>query len=250
VKHVKEGSRQLGQKDYVAALAEFSAAELAGRESLRLRPADPLRYKNLRNVYSWIDTTQEKLSNANEKMALLSTVLYVAEIEALLTPDNSSTEVNDALQAARTKFGMYLFDKNQLGLALAMVQEEIAESERLVEKDQRNATYLYKLGNAECGLGMVRRERQKEAGWEEAIRSGLIHVQKAAEINSKGPEYLNEVGDWRIYLGKELDADGRKEEALAEYRLALSAYQTVARRFPGNKKAEEAIHNITEHGVQ
>jgi hypothetical protein len=53
----------------------------------------------------------------------------------------------------------------------------------------------------------------KKAGWEEAIQSGLIHIQKAAEIDRKNPEYPKELEMWRTYLAQELEADGRKESA-------------------------------------
>jgi hypothetical protein len=83
-----------------------------------------------------------------------------------------------------------------------------------------------------------------------AIRSGLIQTQKAAEIDTKKADYLSEVGSWRKYLGDELMKDGHKEEALREYRLALTAYQAAAKRFPGDKGAEAAILEINGLGVQ
>jgi len=104
-----------------------------------------------------------------------------------------------------------------------MVQEEIAAAERLVQEDKQNANYLRSLGNAKCGLGLVRRDGKKP-GWEEAIRSGLIETQRAALIETKKPDYLNEVGEWRSYLGEQFEADYDKDQALKEYRLALKAY--------------------------
>ena len=97
---------------------------------------------------------------------------------------------------------------------------------------------------------MLRRKHQKGPGWEEAIRSGLIQEQKAVEIDSGNADYLNDVAHWREYLAGELKADGRKEEALAEYQLALKTYQEAVKRFPGNETAEKRIQGLAGQGIQ
>lgn len=124
------------------------------------------------------------------------------------------------------------------------------QAERLVQEGKQNAAYLRWLGNAKCGLGMVRRDREKETGWEEAIRSGLIHIQKAAEIDTKSADYLNEVGSWRKYLAEQLKADGLKDEALAEYRLALNAYRKAKALSPKDDEAAKAIRELSQLGIE
>ncbi|MGH8605521.1 MAG: hypothetical protein ACREXR_22840, partial [Gammaproteobacteria bacterium] len=249
VERMNEGSKLFNGGDYTAALLKFNAAELAMREYIRLRPTDVSGYDNLGNIYHWIQLTQEKLGDAKERGAALNASMHAAHIAALLAPDDSRPKSNTALLGARQRFGLFLYNNNRLDEALAMVQEEVVVAEGLVQVDPKNPAYLWGLGNANCGLGMVRRDLKK-AGWEEAIRSGLIHIQKAAEIDKKNPEYPKEVGTWRQYLAEHFDADGRKEEASAEYRLALKAHQEAARRAPGDEEVKKAIRDLVEHRIR
>jgi tetratricopeptide (TPR) repeat protein len=248
--HNLEGNKLYEQKRFAAALREYDAAESAGRKYVSLRPANSKGYDNLRVVYQSINYSQEKLGNAKERAIALNAAMQVAQIAALLAREDAQTTANARLLEARHQFGAFLYDNNRLDDALAMVQEEIAVADSLVDENKQNAFYLWRLGNAQCGLGMLRRKHQNGPGWEEAIRSGLIQEQKAVEIDSGNADYLNEVAHWREYLAGELKGDGRKEEALAEYQLALKTYQETVKRFPGNETAEKGIQELAGQGIQ
>jgi tetratricopeptide (TPR) repeat protein len=84
------------------------------------------------------------------------------------------------------------------------------------------------------------------AGWEEAIRSGLIHIQKAVEIDRKNFVNWKELGMQRKYLFEELAKDGLNEKAAAEYRLALEAYQKAASLKPTDGDVQAAIRELSE----
>jgi hypothetical protein len=244
-KHVNEGAKIFHQGSYREALTEFDAAEPPAREYIALRPGDYVGYENLRNLYDWVQLTQEKLGT-KERLAPLKAQMNAAQIAALLAPEALQTKANKNLLDARQGLDMFVFDNKTLGDASVMVQEEIAVADRLLLQDKRNADYLWRLGNADCGLGMVRRENHNEPGWEEAIRSGLIQFQKAADIDAKGTHSLIQLGYWRKYLGDQLEADGRKAESLVEYQLSLKAYQAAAARKPVDEDAQTAQTEIGE----
>jgi tetratricopeptide (TPR) repeat protein len=159
------------------------------------------------------------------------------------------------LLEARLQIGIFLNDNSRFDEALAMVEEQVVIAEKLVHgaqkkpHDVRYAKYLGHLGNAKCGLGMVRRNLGR-GGWEEAIRSGLIHIQKAVEIDRQNPDYLNELGSWRIYIAKQFADEGAKDKASMEEGLALKAYQKAATVDPNNKVAEQAMRELAERGVR
>lgn len=249
VAHVNEGAKLFARGDYTEALREFNAAESSMRKYLRLRPTGFGGYDSLRNIYDWIQSTQEKLGNTQERTAPLTASMHAAHIAALLAPKDSQTSTNTALLGARLKLGIFLHENNRLEEALAMAQEVVVVAERLVQEGKQDAGYLGSLGNANCGLGMVRRGLKK-AGWEEAIRSGLIHIQKAAEIDKKTSSYPKAVGEWRKYLAEQLDADGRKAVASVERDSALKAYREAARRAPGDEEVKKAIRDLVEHGIR
>ncbi len=96
---------------------------------------------------------------------------------------------------------------------------------------------------------MVRR-RLRNAGWEEAIRSGLISIQRAAAIDGKNSDYPKEVGSWRKYLSVQLEGDGRKKEALREHDLALEAYRRAECISADDKEVKEAIRELSERVSQ
>jgi hypothetical protein len=118
--------------------------------------------------------------------------MHAAQIAAWLAPEGLQIKMNATLLAARNWLNLFLIENRPLDEALAMIQEQVVVAEVLVQGDMQNATYLQRLGNAKCGLGMIQRDLKK-AGWEEAIRSGLIHIQKAVKIEARNHDYPKEV---------------------------------------------------------
>jgi tetratricopeptide (TPR) repeat protein len=241
--HVNEGAKLFKGRDYALALREFSTAESAMREYINLRPAASGGYGNLRNIYSWIQLTLKELGKSEEGRMALKASMQAAQIAFLLAPEER--EVANKLLEARHDLGVFLRNNSRFSEALAMVQEEVVVAEDLVRGAAQNPHYLWRLGNARCGLGMVGRDLKK-AGWVEAIRSGLIGIQKAAEIDQKNSDYPKEVGSWRKYLIEQLEADGFKDEASLEYDLALEAYRKAERISPGDTEVKEAIRELSE----
>jgi tetratricopeptide (TPR) repeat protein len=249
---VNEGAKLFNGGDHPAALRQFAVAESAALEYIRVLPTDFRGYDALRNVYDWIQTTQDKLSDTKETAIALSSSMHAAQIATLLVPQSQRAEklkMDTSLAQARKKLGIFLYDNGRFEEALAVVQEEVVVAERLVQNDPQNPAYLNSLGNAKCGLGMVRRYLKK-AGWEETIRSGLVQIQKAAKIDTKNPEYWKEVGSWRKYLAEELNNDLEKEKASLEYRVALEMYNNAARISPGDKGVQEALRELADRGVR
>ncbi len=142
--HVNTGARLFRGDDHPGALQEFRASESAMREYIRLRPADVKGYDNLRNVYDWIQVAQEKLRGVTERNAALNAMLHAAQIAAWLTPEGSPKrfEMGAKLQKARQSFGIFLDDNERYVDALAMVQEEVAVAQSLLQDDPHNTMYL------------------------------------------------------------------------------------------------------------
>jgi len=248
-KHVVEGAKLFKSNDYAAALREFNNAESAMREYIQLIPTDFRGYDKLRNIYSWLQLMQEKLRNAKEYTVALRASMQAAQIAVLLAPKDSKININTELQDARHQLSIDLIDNKLLEEALAMLQVEVADSEGLVQEDSKNAINLWRLGDAKCGIGMIRR-KLKMAGWEEAIRSGLIHIQKSAAIDSKNKSYLTALGFWRKNLAGELEVDGLKEKAAAEYHLALKSYQKAVILDPKDAEVKNDIRELAKLGYR
>jgi tetratricopeptide (TPR) repeat protein len=247
---VNEGATLSAAGDHAAALGKFKEAEAAARERVRLQPSAFGGYADLRNVYDWIQLMESELHRDEKRAAALNAGMQAAQVAALLAPEESTVAAGADLAKLRVTFGRFLYDGGRLEEALAIVQAQVVVGEDVgVPGAWQDARHLWSLGNAKCGLGMVSRDL-KRAGWEEAVRSGLIHIQRAAEIDKRNPEYPKEVGSWRKYLADQLEADGRPERAAPEYRLALDAYRRAIGIAPADQDAREAIRQLTERGVR
>ena len=242
---VNQGAKLFKAENYAAALHEFNAAEAAMREYIGLKPTAFKGYDNLRNINDWIQLTQEKLGNLKDAAAARNVTADMASLSTLLYPEHDAQPVDDNLRLARRRVGQSYYNSKRFEEALTSVQQEIAAAETIVKKDPQNAQHLSDLSNAHFGQGMVRRDGDK-AGWEEAIRIGIAYMEKAADVDKKHPQYLNELGMYRKYLADEFEADSLNEKALVEYRLAVKAYKEAVRRSPRDETALKGIEDLAK----
>lgn len=248
-----EGIHLFNGKHYADALDKFKAAESSMRKYINLWPTNSGRYDSLRDIYNRIQMTYEKLGNVEARGAALLASMRAAQIAWFLESEaeNPADELAENLRIAQQQLGIFLNDNGRFEEALAIVQEEISVATSTVLKNPGQAESQWSLGNAKFGLSMVRsNSAQHKEGWEEAIRSGLIDVQKAADIDRNNPRYQNELGMMHKYLADELVADRLNEEAETEYRLALKAYQQAAKLSPGDETASIGIRELDELGVR
>jgi tetratricopeptide (TPR) repeat protein len=247
--HVAAGSKLLGAEraDYPAATREFTAAETALREAARRRPASYGTYDELRNVYDWLQRTEGRLGRKEERFESLSAAMHAAQIAAWLAPESAQSAMNNRLLEARNVFAQALIaenDRKSNEAALGLMQEAVVVAESLVQREPGNPDYRFSLADAKCGLGMVRR-RLDSAGWESAIRSGLIDADKAATLAPDRATFRAKEASWRRYLGEELAKnEGDRERAGAELALALQAYEEAARLDPRNAEAQAGIREV------
>ncbi len=249
-----EQGRELFKKgDHAAALLEFKAAEIAMREYISFKPVDYRGYDSLRYVYGWIRSTQEKLGHAKEARETIRLMVDMARIAFLLSSQKDASSSNEKLREAQQGRGIALYNspdfKDHVDETLATVQEEIVSAEEPLRINPNNASSLKNLGNAYYGQSLVSREAQKD-GWEEAIRIGIVSLQRAATIDEKTPQYHKELAGMHKYLADTLDADGEKEKALPEYGLALKAYKQAARLSPEDKEIKDAIQDLKAIGFR
>jgi|CXWL01.1.fsa_nt_gi tetratricopeptide (TPR) repeat protein len=242
---VNQGAKLFKEENYAAALREFNTAEATMQEYLSLQPTASEGYDSLRNVQDWIQQTQEKLGNSKEAHAALNVMADMASIATLLHPAPDY----DSLALAKRKIAQLYYNSNRLDEALADVSQEIAVREIIVQKDQKNAQHLHDLSNTHFGQGLVRRAAGKPA-WEEAIRIGIAYIEHTSNIDKKNPQHLSQLGAYRQYLAGEFDAEGLKEKALTEYRLALRAYQQAAKLSRSDDTARKGILELEELGIR
>ncbi|HET8774039.1 MAG TPA: hypothetical protein VFP80_09620, partial [Thermoanaerobaculia bacterium] len=198
-------------------------------------PADGVAYESLSVAYTNLAIATR---DAGERAALLNAALESAQIAAWLAPDSRARHTSRALLVARNTFGVFLHEQRRLQEALAMITEEVVVAEALVREDPQDSFIQETLGKAKCSVGQVRRALQ-QAGWEEAVRGGILHLQRATIMNRR--DHWDELAAWQQYLGAELIADGRQQEGVAQYRLALASYRLAV----PTDKTQQAIAELT-----
>ncbi len=250
---VNQGAELFNNGNHAAALLKFKAAESAMREYIGLKPADYHGYDKLRNVYNWIRLTQEKLGHTKEAPETIRVMVDMARTASLLSFQHDSRSLNDKLRDAQQAQGIALYNspdfKDHIDETMSLVQQEIANAEATLQADPNNANSLKNLGIAYYGRGLVSRDA-RTAGWEEAIRIGIVYIQKAADVDRKNHEYHNKLGEMRTYLAGEMATDGLKDKGREEYGLALEAYKEAVRRSPRDETALKGISDLAELGVR
>jgi tetratricopeptide (TPR) repeat protein len=253
IDNVNRGAKLYEQGDYAAALREFETAESAMQKYITLNPTFHKGYDNLRNVYDWVGLMQERLGNTREVTAAGRSMLDMARTATLLNSGHDAQSLDKELNRARRILAVSLYQskgfKEHIDETMTLVQQEITALEGNLQNHLTNVDHLADLSNAYWGQGLIRIEAGK-AGWEDSIRIGILYLQRAMDIQSREHKYLNRLGEMRKYLADELDADGLKEKALAEYRLALKAYQQAAKLSPGDETALKGVGELAELGVR
>jgi tetratricopeptide (TPR) repeat protein len=242
--HVAKGSKLFANApaDSAAATREFLAAESAFRDAARRYPAFYGTYDELRDVYDWVQRTEDKRGMKEERFAALSASMHAAQVAAWLAPESAQSAMNNRLLEARNLFAQALIaenDRNSKEAALGLLQEAVVGADSLVQRDPGNPDYRFSLAEAKSTLGMVRRDLGS-AGWENAIRSGLIDVQRAATDAPGRIAFRLKQADWRRYLGEQLGKSA-SDRAGADLALALQAYEEAARLDPANSAAQNGI---------
>jgi tetratricopeptide (TPR) repeat protein len=246
--HVAKGAQFLGTvpPDYAAATRELASAETAFREAARRHPASYGTYDELHSVYDWLQRTNERLGRKEERFAALSASMHAAQLAAWLAPEAAQTAMNIRLLEARNLFAEALLaekDRERNEAALGLMQEAIVVADSLVQREPGNPDYRFSLADAKSSLGMARRNLGT-AGWENAIRSGLIDVRRAEALAPGRAFFRTQRASWREYLGVELAKEGEKERAGAELALALQAYEEAARLDPKDSDAQVGMRKV------
>ena len=228
------------------ALREFAAAEQLGRGYVRSLPRSTGAYDTLRNIYDWIRVTHEALKAIDPSIAAPVASMRAAQMAAWLAPPGEQVAMHAKLVEAGRNLAKYLHDladDRHLNQALAIVEEEVAVAQDLVRDSPGNAGYLQLLGNSKLGLAMVR-SALKQPGPEDAVRSGLINLQKAIDIDGRNADYVRELGVMREYLADLLDAAGNKTAARQERQLASQAFQRALKLNPSDTMARDKDRDL------
>jgi tetratricopeptide (TPR) repeat protein len=249
MEHVTEGAKLMSTEppDYAAAIHELVAAETVFREAVHHRPASFDTYDELRNMYDRLQQTEGGLGRKEERFESLGASMHAAQIAAWLAPESAQSAMNKSLLKSRNVFAQALIaenDRKSNEAASGLMQEAVVVADSLVQREPENPDYRFSLADAKCGLGTVRR-KLGSAGWENAIRSGLIDVQKALTLAPSRILFRVKQASWRQYLGQELlKNEGDKERASTELALALQGYEEAARLDPKNSEARDGIRDV------
>ena len=176
----------------------------------RLRPASYVTYDALRNAYDRLQRAGETSGRNEERFAALSASMHAAQIAAWLAPESARSAMNHRLLEARNAFAQALIagnDRKSNVAALGLMQEAVVVADSLVQREPGNPDYRFSLADAKCSLGMARR-KLGAAGWENAIRSGLIDVERASALAPDRVLFRTKQASWRRYLAEELARSG------------------------------------------
>jgi tetratricopeptide (TPR) repeat protein len=238
--HDGRGTELMAKDDARAALREFNAAASAMRDYIRVRPAARVAYEKLYETYIHIGEAQKKLKEATEQTAAVQASMYAVQLAAWVTPPADREQLNTQLLVARYDLADRLYEQKRYRDAVPVVQEIVVIAETLAQGGVNDARYQQFLGRAKCSLGNYRRLADL-GGWEEAIRSGLIHLGNAAA--SKPNEFIHakDLAVWRQYLAEQLDMAGRKRDASEEFQRAMDDYRRAQRMNPADQDVNQAI---------
>ncbi len=241
------GAERYKAGSHADALRELAAAAHLGRGYVRSRPGSTNGYDTLRNTYDWIRLTHAALNAKTSCIAAHVASMRAAQMAVWLAPPGEQHVAMHAklVEAGRSlaKYLLDLADDRHLNQALAIVEEEVAVAQELVRRSPGNADYLQLLGNSKLGLAMIR-AALKQPGPEDAVRSGLINLQKAIDIDGRNADYTRELGVMREYLADLLDAAGNKTAARQERQLASQAFQRALKLNPGDTMARDKGRNL------
>jgi len=247
MEHFTRGAKLMSAEppDYASAYRELINAESALREAVLRRPDSYSTYDELRDMYDWLQRTEGRLGRKEDQFESLGASMHAAQIAAWLAPESAQNAMDNRLLHSRNVFAQALIAENDTKsyeAALGLVQEAVVVADSLVQREPRNPDYRFSLADAKYSLGMIRR-KLGAAGWENAVRSGLIDAQRAATLAPDRISFRLKQAAWRRYLGEEL-MKSEGERARAEFALALQGYEEAARIDPKNAEAQEGIRAV------
>lgn len=225
---------------------QLVAAETAFRGAIRRLPTSYETYDELRHVYQLVQQNEARRGRKAERFEALRASMHAAQIAAWLAPEAKQSAMNERLLDARSTFAHALIAEKDRGsneAALGLMQEAVVVASGLVQREPGNDRYRFSLAAAKCDLGMGRR-KVGIAGWENAIRSGLIDVQRAIALAPDRIDDRVQQGAWRQYLGEQLSREGAHESAAAALSLALQSYEEVLRLDPNNVAAQRGVREV------
>jgi hypothetical protein len=170
------------QRNHAGAVRELLLSEAAVREYARVNPSDYGAYRDLSLTYEALGESYKHLGNAAAQGAALRAGMHAAQIAAWLASGDDQQSLNRNLLLTRLSLAIYLVGQKDFPAAATIVQETAAVAESLANGPDANPFYLFALGKATCNLGDIRLLWGR-AGWEEAYRSGIIHLRRAATAN-------------------------------------------------------------------
>lgn len=233
-RHYDEGMR-LAVTDPAAALREFLASAAAARDVVRRHSADPNAYSRLQLRYKAIAEVQQRLGNVGGENAALNARVNAAQLAAWLS--GPSERASDLVEA-QTRYARFLDRTDRTSELVILTEQALLDEERRLQGSSPDPGALARLGLDQCRLG-EERYNLRIPGWEEAIRSGVIRIETAAE-RYNNPQYYFGVGLWRNLLADKLDAE-RPEAARAERRAAIAAYRKALDINPNYEDARREI---------
>jgi hypothetical protein len=111
--------------------------------------------------------------------------------------------------------------------------------------DRQNIFALSIRGVFKILLGKILKDRN-EVSWQEAIRSGVIDTEFAADKNKQDKLSLTFAGNARVMLALGLKEQNKEREARDELQRALKDYLEASRRDPKDTEVQGAIRDTRQ----
>jgi tetratricopeptide (TPR) repeat protein len=243
--HLEKGTKLKDSGQYGDAIKEFEAWETSYLMHMRYRAPSNDDFFQLSTTYALMAEAQEKLGNVSEQEAALCRSMHAAEIIVSVSkdPDNDGTRMD--LLMARMKLLLVHASNWSDEASLLVARQSTADAQSLLMSDRQNIFALSARGVFKILLGKILKDR-KEVSWQEAIRSGVIDTEFAADKNKQDKHSLTFAGNARVMLALGLKEQNKEQEARDELQRALEDYLEASRRDPKDTEVQDAIRDTRQ----
>jgi len=240
-KHRTQGDEFLSNKRYALALEELRIGEQQTLKSAHYLLDASSGYDDLGHIYQSMARSYGGLRNYKAQASAFISSIHAMEINASIHRDDFVAKGNFLGSIAKALVDQ-IGDSIREDWMLIAARQLVVGANELVGMNPDDLEALDILGMSKAVLAKVLKARD-DPSWEEAIRSGLVHVQKACQKNTKDPMFAKDAAKLQAFLAEGLGPD-RREDAQREFQSALAAYQEAVRRDSNNKDLKQEMQNF------
>jgi tetratricopeptide (TPR) repeat protein len=213
-------------------------------------PYDAVLWSNLRVARDDVAGTgeSEPVVDDSTRERMLRGAVAAAWMARVLQPDAKYLR---HLYEARRTLAIHLRDRGNAGAEfVALADRGLTEAKELAREKPDATDTLFYLADANLGVALT----HERGGWDEAFRVALAHGERLAEREPGNAERQLWLGLNRSYWATLLERDERKEQALAQRRLAVKACKAVEEHPKATTdqkdNAKACVKELAEAGIR